>query len=1027
VVNDSMPSSIFEAIRDLSTGADRSAAAVIAPGTKTVLTREAFFGQVCGVAAALADAGVEPGGRVALALPNGPGIATCLLGVMSRFQCAPLNPAFTAREFEFYLQDLEPKALILPAGVASPAREIAVSLGLKTLELDTHAATMDIGFGGRPLPANATVPAPPAALSTALLLHTSGTTSRPKLVPLSQVQLWRSATNIRHTLALTASDVSLIVMPLFHIHGLLASFMAPLVTGGAVVCPAGFDPEAFLGWLKDCRPTYYSAVPTIHQRVLAVTQGADVSHAHLRFIRSSSASLAPKLMKDLEARFRCPVIEAYGMTEAAHQMASNPLPPRARKPGTVGIAAGPEISIMSPEGKILPASERGEIVIRGRSVFKGYEANPDANATAFHDGWFRTGDQGFLDADGYLTISGRLKEIINRAGEKISPREIDEAILEHEAIGQAVAFPVEHPTLGEDLAAAVVLRPGKTVSAEELRQFLGSRLSAHKVPQQIVFLPELPKGPSGKVQRIGLANKVKDRLVAGYVAPSTDVEKKLVEIWKKVLDVERPGVRDNFFHLGGDSIQSVMMASLAREAGIAIFPRQIEKHPTIAELAKSAETAASKPGVATAAAHGPVGLLPLQSYLLDGNARVSFAVPLEAQGPIDRDVLRAAARFFVAHHDALRTRLFKANGKLQQAIGPEFEPSIASIDLSGVPKERQHEEFLPAIRALGEEVRLETGRPIGFATLDLGHVSGVVILVHHFVADEYSRAVMAEDFANLYEQLRRGEAPSLGLKSSSVMEWSAYQWARLDAGTLDAELPYWRSIIERFPKNAADKIPAAAGDDRKNLALDPDLSSAILRATKAYGVQLPELVATALARTMIDCTGQPVAPIMWTLSGRSGLPDGFDLARTVGYLPTYAPTLIELPAQGDGRTLTQLVRSQLRGLPDNGANFMWLGRFREPALWDALPAEPFRFNYVGHLGDAPCEQARTLNTNPDGTFATFVGDPLTRISLKRRIKVRVRGNRVLLQIIATKGLYGRTTDAFLGLLEGRLRDLVAGA
>ncbi|HEY5677428.1 MAG TPA: AMP-binding protein, partial [Myxococcales bacterium] len=344
----------------------------------------------------------------------------------------------------------------------------------------------------------------------ALLLHTSGTTSRPKLVPLLQRNVLASARHIAETLALTPADVCLNVMPLFHIHGLMAATLASIFAGARVCCSPGFNALRFYGWLEEVRPTWYTAVPTMHQAILArAERHRDVlARTHLRFLRSSSASLPAPVMLELERTFRAPVVEAYGMTEAAHQMASNPLPPRTRKPGSVGMAAGPEIAIMDAQGALLPRGESGEIVIRGPNVTSGYVENPEANAKAFTNGWFRTGDQGNLDEDGYLRINGRLKEMINRGGEKISPLEVDVVLMEHPAVQVALTFGMPHETLGEEVAAAVVLKEGKTATERELRGFAEKHLVHYKVPHHIVFVSELPRGPTGKLQRIGLAARL---------------------------------------------------------------------------------------------------------------------------------------------------------------------------------------------------------------------------------------------------------------------------------------------------------------------------------------------------------------------------------------------------------------------------------------------------------------------------------------------------------------------------------------
>jgi acyl-CoA synthetase (AMP-forming)/AMP-acid ligase II len=298
-------------------------------------------------------------------------------------------------------------------------------------------------------------------------------------------------------------------MPLFHIHGLIAGLAAPLSRGGAVFCTTGFNALKFFAAMEAARPTWYTAVPTMHQAILIrAAHNRDIIGRHrLRFVRSSSSSLPPQVIGQLEAVFHAPVIEAYGMTEATHQMAANPLKGK-RKPGSVGLAAGPEIAIMDESGSLLGPDAVGEVVIRGPSVTSGYENNANANGEAFVNGWFRTGDQGVIDADGYLTLTGRLKEIINRGGEKVSPREVDEALMDHPAVLQVVAFAVPHDMLGEDVAAAVILREGEKATEQQLRAFLSERLAPFKVPRKIVFLYEIPKGSTGKLQRIGLAQKL---------------------------------------------------------------------------------------------------------------------------------------------------------------------------------------------------------------------------------------------------------------------------------------------------------------------------------------------------------------------------------------------------------------------------------------------------------------------------------------------------------------------------------------
>ncbi|MGE0733956.1 MAG: acyl--CoA ligase [Alphaproteobacteria bacterium] len=492
------------------------AAALLAPDRKT-LSFDAMRALVQRTVAALNEAGIGRNDRVGIVLPNGPEMAAAFVAIGAGATTAPLNPGYRADEFEFYLSDLHAKALVVQAGDATPARDVARKLSIPIVELaprEEAAGAFDLHLP-RGAPAAHGGMAQPDDI--ALVLHTSGTTSRPKIVPLSQSNIAASARHIRATLALSPADRCLNIMPLFHIHGLIAAVLSSLGAGASVYCTPGFNALKFFQWLDDARPSWYTAVPTMHQAILArAARNADsIARAKLRFIRSSSASLPPQVMAELEAVFKAPVIESYGMTEAAHQMASNPLPPRARKPGSVGIQAGPEVRVMDEAGTLLAAGATGEVVIRGPNVTRGYENNPTANATGFTDGWFRTGDQGVLDAEGYLTITGRLKEIINRGGEKISPREVDEILLDHPAVAQVLTFAMPHAKLGEDVAAVIVLKEGVAATETQLRDYAATRLADFKVPRKIVFLAEIPKGATGKLQRIGLHEKLRAELGLG--------------------------------------------------------------------------------------------------------------------------------------------------------------------------------------------------------------------------------------------------------------------------------------------------------------------------------------------------------------------------------------------------------------------------------------------------------------------------------------------------------------------------------
>ncbi|MES1150579.1 MAG: AMP-binding protein, partial [Dongia sp.] len=445
-------------VADLLRRGDAKAEAIGAPGRKP-MTRGELMELVDKTGGALRSIGVGPEDAVGIVMPNGPENAAAFVAVACWATAAPLNPGYREDEFDFYLGDLNAKALIIQAGPDAPARAVAAKRGIRVIELIPDESGPAGAFNLSVPFANAGS-AHPSPDHVALVLHTSGTTSRPKIVPLRHSNLAASAKHIAATLALTPSDRSLVIMPLFHIHGLIGALSSSLYAGAGVFCPpGGFNALKFFGWMDEAKPTWYSAVPTMHQSILgrAERNAEIVARTRLRFIRSSSSSLPPQVMKQLEDTFHCPVIESYGMTEATHQMASNPLPPLARKPGTVGIAAGPDMAIMDNAGNLLPRGATGEIVIRGPNVTAGYANNPKANAEAFTHGWFRTGDQGIMDADGYLSLTGRLKEIINRGGEKIAPREVDDVIMDHPAVAQVVTFGMPHAKLGEDVAAAVVL------------------------------------------------------------------------------------------------------------------------------------------------------------------------------------------------------------------------------------------------------------------------------------------------------------------------------------------------------------------------------------------------------------------------------------------------------------------------------------------------------------------------------------------------------------------------------------------
>ena len=566
------------------------APAILAPGRKP-LGRRRLAGLVRENVEKLRASGFGPRDRLAVVLPNGPEMAVALLTAMASGAAAPLNPAYSRDEFDFYLEDLGARALLIPAGASGPAGDAAAGKGVPVIELIPEPASEAGSFGlSCPKLGPSVTDGPPSLNDIALLLHTSGTTSKPKLVPLARANLLRSAGNVAESLRLSPEDRCLNVMPLFHIHGIVAALLASLSSGGSVICAKGFASGDFFGWLDELRPTWYTAVPTIHLSVLKKTRDDPTalrSHS-LRFIRSCSASLSPSTMAEIEGLFGVPVVEAYGMTEAAHQIACNPLPPRPRKPGSVGLPTGVEITVLDASGDPQPPGASGEVAVRGPNVTAGYLDNPEANAAAFLDGRLRTGDLGHLDDDGYLFLDGRLKEMINRGGEKISPREVDDVLAAHPAIAQVAAFAVPDPGLGEDVVAAVVLKPGSKVEEDELRAWAAERLVYFKVPKRIVFVPEIPKGPTGKIRRVDLAGTLGLAGGAGR-SPEREAkpgkvraralnaeEKALLDLMSRTLGGRKLTVDEGFFDAGGDSLQAAAFlaeveARFGREIPMASF------------------------------------------------------------------------------------------------------------------------------------------------------------------------------------------------------------------------------------------------------------------------------------------------------------------------------------------------------------------------------------------------------------------------------------------------------------------------
>jgi len=480
--------------------ADSHIAAVI-PEIGMRVSYDSLRQQVVGMASALASVGIRRGDTVAIALPNGLPAITSFLAAAIAGTAAPLNPAYPYEEFLFFLRDTAARILLCPPVGAEDARSAAADCNLPVFSVEMSEQG-NVSLLGAP----SGVPVlEPTAEDIALILHTSGSTGRPKRVPLRHFNLAVSAANIANTYALTEEDVSLCIMPLFHVHGLIGSALSTLVSGGTVVVPTKFNALTFWKTVRENRVTWYSGVPTMHQLLLARAHHKPVEAASLRFIRSCSAPLSAELIHKIESLFGVPFVEAYGMTEAAHQMTSNPLPPRHRKAGSVGVGAGLRVSIMDTEGNHLAIGQRGEVAIQGANVFRGYANNPEANARTFVNGWFRTGDEGWLDSDCYLHLTGRIKDIIIRGGENVAPHEVDEVLLKHPAVAAAVTFGFTHPTLGEEVAAAVVLREPHGATESALIKHCRELLAEYKSPKKIYLVKSIPTTATGKIRRRAVA------------------------------------------------------------------------------------------------------------------------------------------------------------------------------------------------------------------------------------------------------------------------------------------------------------------------------------------------------------------------------------------------------------------------------------------------------------------------------------------------------------------------------------------
>jgi acyl-CoA synthetase (AMP-forming)/AMP-acid ligase II/thioesterase domain-containing protein/acyl carrier protein len=591
------------------------------------------------VRAALNRYGIGCGDLVAIALPKGPEMAVCFIGVASCAIAVPLNPDYADDEFARYLQRIKPKAIILPAGGADAARRQAAKLGIPVIDLAFDPAqavgSFELLSDRRGDPAR---PGWNEAEDVGLILLTSGSTGKSKLVPDRQHHIAAYSREAAKMYRLGPGDRNLHIMPMFHGHGTKSSLLAPLLVGASVICPERFDVPSFFDNIARFRPTWYSAGYAIHHIILDQIEPyrAAARAAGLRFIRSGSGRLDPKIMQGLEDAFGAPVLERYGMSETC-TLTHNPLPPATRKPGTVGIRCINEVRIIDDKGGFLGPNQEGEIVARGPTVIDGYWDDPEANAAAFVDGWFHTGDLGRFDDEGYLTITGRIKDLINRGGEKFSPVEIEKILCEHPRVAAACVCAIPHPTLGEEVVAAIVPVERGAVAELELLAHARARLIWFKVPRRILPCDALPKGDSGKVHRPSVAQMCLGMLTEANAAKATQparmpskVEREVLRLWDEVLETSTTDLDEDFFLAGGDSLKAAeLLARIRRRLGVTLTLGQIfDDATTISGLARMIERAR---GARRTRRSLPSGLVPIKT---DGDLPPLFAVPGSGGNPV---------------------------------------------------------------------------------------------------------------------------------------------------------------------------------------------------------------------------------------------------------------------------------------------------------------------------------------------------------------------------------------------------------
>jgi acyl-CoA synthetase (AMP-forming)/AMP-acid ligase II len=821
--------------------------------------------------------------------------------------CVPLNPDFTADEWRRYFGDLRVSALLTRPDMDSASRGVAHTLGIPVIDLWPRPSEGPGAFSilgpTRQRPVGLELA---QGADDAFILVTSGTTSRPKMVPLTHASVCLAAYNVGGALALGPRDRLLNVLPLFHGLGLITGVLAALAAGSSVVCTPGFDAAAFFGWLTEFRPTWYSAIPAIHRALLsaAISDKHSVQQSSLRLIRSASSPLPRDVLSGLEARFGVPVIDTYGMTEATTQVTANPL--ARRKPGSVGQPAGPEVAIMDNEGRRLPTGERGEIVLRGPTITRGYYNDPAATESAFRDGWFRTGDLGYLDRDGYLFIVGRTKDVIKRGGHQVAPAEVEETLLDHPDVVEVVAFPIPHRRLGEDVAAAVVLQPDAKLSAQELRNFARERLATFKVPGLIRIVPEIPKSAAGKIKRGGLAaafgiTQLSARTERGgkLGPPRSELERHLVDTWTQLLELNQIGIDEDVFALGADSITVMQVLSRLRaHFGVCFSLRDIFDAPTVATLAARLETLARNgdaaslrlddppTGITHVELDGPQPISVMQEHLLRIERELPglphFNVPFayRLRGPLNVPALKRSLAEVVRRHDSLRTRFVWQDGLPVALIAPAVHTSSFLVVEHLAAANGRVERFL--LKKAELEVEREALTPFDLKRVPLfraclwrlganDHV--LLLILHDLITDGWSTGVLMKEASELYAAFaagQRAQLPEPAIQFSDFARWQR-QWSTSSAAA--RQFAYWkerlRGVQPVFPTYGNVAWALGARVSEEPVEVSNDLVARLRALSHSRGATLFMTLLTGLKALLLARTGHDDICVATSMANRS--------------------------------------------------------------------------------------------------------------------------------------------------------------